>query len=140
MKANLNKLEFYTKTGSEIRISICRVIALLTFIGIIFLSGLAKGQTSASDNPVIKAAPHLPKMERSNDDAKLFHGEKFTYKADNEVSLKEWASKYPNEVEAYKVAIDPYLKDTDITKLSALDQDTFYDLKSQWLMAIQIIN
>lgn len=101
---------------------------------------MANGQTSVSENPVIKAAPHLPKMERSSDDAKLFHGEKFTYKADNEVTLKEWISKYPSEVEAYKMVIDKYLKDTDVTKLGATDQDTFYDLKSQWLMAIQIIN
>lgn len=140
MKANLNNLKFFAKNGSKIQISICRGLTLMTFIGIIFLSGMANGQTPVSENPVIKAAPHLPKMERATDDAKLFHGEKFTYKADNEITLKEWVTKYPSEVEAYKVAMEKYLKDTDVTKLSAVDQDTFYDLKSQWLMALQTIN
>jgi len=105
-------------------------------------------EITASDNPVIKnvphlikAAPHLPVMERSTEEGNLFYGAKFTYnKVDNEKALKEWSENYPNEVVSYKLAIDSYLKNTDVSKLSAADQNTFYDLKSQWFMVIQLIN
>lgn len=94
-----------------------------------------------TENPLIEAAPNLPKMERSTEGGKLFYGVKFTYKADeNKKTLKDWTVNYPSEVVDYKVAIAKYLKDTDVSKLSAADQNTFYDLKSQWLMVMQLIN
>ena len=80
-------------------------------------------------------------MERSTEEGNLFHGEKFTYnKANNEKALKEWSKNYPNELASYKIAIHSYIKDTDVLKLSAADQDAFYDLKSQWIMSLQLIN
>lgn len=113
------------------------------FIAILMLLFCWQGnaQTTVSENPVTQAAPHLPKMERSTAEGRLFYGEKFTYKAEeNEKTLKEWSVKYPSEVIDYKIAMAKYLKDTDVSKLSAADQNTFYDLKSQWIMSIQLIN
>ena len=116
------------------------------FTMVLFLSMTLSAQSetvviTASDNAVIKAAPHLPIMERSTEEGNLFYGAKFTYnKANNEKALKEWSKNYPNEVASYKTAIDSYLKDTDVLKLSAADQDAFYDLKSQWIMSLQLIN
>ena len=108
---------------------------------LLFFSITAYTQTTAIENPVIQAAPNLPKMERSTDGKILFHGEKFTYKKDeNEKTLKKWSLNYPSEVAAYKIAIGKYLKDTDVSKLSSTDQNTFYDLKSQWIMSLQLIN
>ena len=118
------------------------VIFTIAFIFTFTISAQSDSEIrTAKDNPVMQAAPHLPEMLRSNDGDKLFYGVKYTYKADeNEKTLKEWSVNYPNEVDSYKVAIAKYLNDTDVTKLSAADQNTFYDLKSQWLMATQLIN
>lgn len=113
------------------------------FIAILMLlfSWQANAQTTVSENPVLQAAPNLPKMERSIEKGELFHGEKFTYnKVGNEKALKDWSVNFPSEVVNYKVAIAKYLKDTDVSKLSAANQNTFYDLKSQWIMSIQLIN
>jgi hypothetical protein len=120
--------------------SFYRTLKLVSLIGIIFLSFTANAQTTVSVNPVIQAAPHLPKMERATG-GKLFYGEKFTYKKEvNEKTLKAWSVNYPSEVATYKTAMTKYLKNTDVSKLSVANQNTFYDLKSQWLMSLQIIN
>lgn len=118
------------------------VLCIATLMFTMSLSAQSESEAiTASDNPVIKSAPHLPVMERSTEEGNLFYGAQFTYnKVDNEKALKEWSENYPNEVASYKIAIDSYLKNTDVSKLSAADQNTFYDLKSQWLMATQLIN
>lgn len=118
------------------------VLFILTLFFSILLSAQSEAEiSSVSKNPVTQAAPNLPKMERSTKESLLFHGVKFTYKAkENEKALKDWSINYPSEVADYKIAIAKYLEDTAVSKLLTTDQDAFYDLKSQWIMSLQLIN
>ena len=91
-----------------------------------------------SSNSVTEAAPNLPEMVRYDSVGNEYHGVNHSYKTEeNEASLKEWATSYPAEVEAYKVAIESYLE-TDYSTLSDSEKETYDDLKSQWLMFSQI--
>lgn len=110
---------------------------------ICFLCCVYMAQAQNNDLPanhVIKvAAPHLPKMERSNG-GKVFYGEKHTYKLENKAALEKWMGQYPAEAVAYKAAITKLLNETDVNTLSDQEKELYYDLKSQWLMASQLIN
>lgn len=107
----------------------------------LLFSWQSKAQTSEVKNPILEVAPNLPKMIRATEGSNLFYGAKFTYdNLKNKSALKQWSIAYPEEVTNYKVAIAKYLEETNVSTLTTSEQDTFYDLKSQWLMSMQIIN
>ena len=127
----MNKITFFKNA----------IFTMVLFLSITLSAQSAAEISGVSKNPVTQAAPNLPKMERSTKEGLLFHGVKFTYKAkENEKALKDWSVNYPSEVADYKIAIAKYLEDTTVSNLSAADQDAFYDLKSQWIMSLQLIN
>lgn len=94
------------------------------------------GQTSSAE--VTTAAPNLPKMLRYDNVGEAFNGTNHQYKlTENETSIKEWMTNFPDEVISYKKAIEEYLK-TDYTTLTESEKNTYDDLKSQWLMFSQL--
>ena len=110
---------------------------------ILFFAIQAQAQTNSlpDGSPIKVAAPHLPLMARYSGVGQEHHGEKFSYNSDANINaLKDWAKNNPNEVTAYKVAIEYYLKGAESATLSAADKDIYYDLKAQWYMYIQIVN
>jgi hypothetical protein len=146
MKANLKKLEFYSNTGSEIQISICRGIALLTFIGIIFLSGMANGQTSLStkhspiDVPIGQVAPHIPVMLKANGQGNTFSYGGYVYAKDlNIQNLRSWINQYPNEVSNYTKMIKGLLKQEHNDDNSQLFAATYIDAKAQYVLIQKLL-
>ncbi len=118
-------------------------VLLTLFLGTILICLGASGahaQTTdlPKDHPIKIAAPHLPLLERHTGEGQAFYGEKFVYKSESQVKIKEWAGAYPAELEAYKVAIEKYLKDTDPATLSETAKETYYDLKAQSMLISQL--
>ena len=91
-----------------------------------------------SSTTIAEAAPNLPAIVRYDNTGDKYYGANHEYKKEeNETKLKEWATNFPAEVEAYKTAIESYLK-TDYSTLSDNEKETYDDLKSQWLMFSQL--
>lgn len=112
---------------------------LKTFvIGVALIASQSVFAQSSSD-AVLEAAPHLPTMVKAEaEDTDVFNGVNNAYKNDlNLESLKAWAEAYPSEVTAYKEAMESFLT-TDYESLSDSEKEVFNNLKSQWIMFIQL--
>lgn len=114
---------------------------LLTFLLTLFLSSFLFAQSTPlpGDHPIAIAAPHLPLILRHDGTGVVFYGERFTYKKEqNETNLRNWIKTYPEEVTKYKVAIAAFLKDTEVSTLTEAQAALYCDLKSQYLMFMQL--
>ena len=86
-------------------------------------------------------APHRPIMERDTTGNDVFHGGLINYKhEDNHHSIEHWMDDYPAEVAAYKIAVQSYISANTNVTLSGIQEDTFADLKAQWVMVSHILD
>lgn len=114
---------------------------ILLFISIILCSVMGFSQLGPlpKDHPITLAAPHLPLIVRFDGIGGEFHGEKYSYKKEqNTANFKSWVASYPQEVTPYKDAMAGLIKSTDVSLLSDSDKETFTDLVSQYWMIIQL--
>ena len=82
------------------------------------------------DHPISKAAPHLPEVLKFNGNA---NGLKYSVylSPQEEDSIREWATTYPEEVRTYKSAISAFIENSDISSLSESDKILYADLQAQ---------
>lgn len=106
---------------------------LLTFF--IFSNSISAQSQEPIDMVLIKNAPNLAWIQRTNTSVNVFKGVKFNYSlVENNSKLNDWIESYPNEFTAYKNAMDQFFKTKKAEDFSTTDQDFYYDLKAQYEM------
>ena len=94
---------------------------------------------SASNEPIdlvlVKSAPHISWIQRSDASENVFQGEKFKYDlVKNNENIQKWADQYPSEVTSYKQAIEKFFKETSFNDLNGQEKNFYYDMKAQYQM------
>lgn len=118
-------------------------ILMIFLIVSAFSINKASAQTTPlpKDHPVKVAAPNLPEMVRATaSEENVFHGLGYSYSNANEAKVKAWIAKFPAEVDSYKTAINLYIKDSETKTLTDVEKEIYSDLKSQFIMIIQLTN
>ena len=106
---------------------------LLTFF--VFSNSISAQSQEPIDMVLIKNAPNLAWIQRTDATVNVFKGVKFNYSlVENNSKLNDWIKSYPNEFTAYKNAMDTFFKTKKISDFTATDQDYYYDLKAQYEM------
>jgi hypothetical protein len=115
------------------------LLSICIFLFCFSTSSRAQSAPLPDGHPIKIAAPHLPLMVRYSGSGRIFYGDNnIKYLFENTDVTKTWATNYPSELAAYKVAIDKYLKETDVTLLANDQKDVYYDLKAQWAIISQL--
>jgi hypothetical protein len=124
-----------------------RIKELSILLFFLIVSTLATNKANAQttplpkDHPVKVAAPNLPEMVRATaSEENVFHGLGYSYSNANEAKVKAWIAKFPAEVDSYKTAINLYIKDSETKTLNDVEKEIYSDLKSQFIMIIQLTN
>lgn len=92
------------------------------------------------DVVLVKSAPHISWIQRSDASENVFQGEKFKYDlVKNNENIQKWADQYPSEVTSYKGAIEIFFKDTSVNDLTGQEKDFYYDMKAQYQMIKKLL-
>ncbi len=106
---------------------------LLTFF--IFSNTISAQSQESVDMVLIKNAPNLTWVQRTDATVNVFKGVKFNYSfVENNKKLNSWLNSYPQEFVAYKKAMDKFFSTKVANDFTPADQDFYYDLKAQYEM------
>ena len=106
---------------------------LLTFF--VFSNLISAQSQEPVDMVLIKNAPNLAWIQRTDATVNVFKGVKFNYSlVENNNKLNNWLNSYPQEFIAYKNAMDNFFKTKEPSDFIESDQDFYYDLKAQYKM------
>jgi len=110
---------------------------LLTFF--IFSNTISAQSQESVDMVLIKNAPNLAWIQRTDATVNVYKGVKFNYSfVENNKKLNNWLNSYPQEFVAYKNAMDRFFKSKKSEDFISTDQDFYYDLKAQYEMLKKI--
>lgn len=113
------------------------------FTMVLFLSMTLSAQSEAKepiDLVLIRSAPHLSWVQRSDTSENVFQGEKFTYDlVKNNQQIQKWVDQYPSEVTSYKQAVEKFFKETSVNDLIGQEKDFYYDMKAQYEMVQKLL-
>ncbi|MFK5890079.1 MAG: hypothetical protein QM486_05045 [Flavobacteriaceae bacterium] len=106
---------------------------VLLFVLFAFSSELSAQVKEPIDIVLMKAAPNLAWIQRSESSLNVYKGDKFNYSlVENNNKLNNWLNNYPQEFVAYKKAMDEFFRTKTIGDFTSTDQDFYYDLKAQY--------
>lgn len=118
---------------------IIKVIFIFTLLFSMALSAQSESKV-AVDIVLVKSAPHISWILRSDASENVFQGEKFKYDlVKNNENIQKWADQYPSEVTSYKQAIEKFFKETSVNDLIGQEKDFYYDMKAQYQMIKELL-
>ena len=110
---------------------------------VLFLSITLSAQSETNepiDLVLVKSAPHLTWIQRSDTSENVFKGEKFKYDlVKNNEQIQKWADQYPSEVTSYRQAIEKFFTETSVNDLIGQEKDFYYDMKAQYQMVKKLL-
>jgi hypothetical protein len=113
------------------------------FTMVLFLSMTLSAQSETKepiDMVLVKSAPHLSWIQRSEASQNVFQGEKFKYNlVKNNEKIQKWVDQYPSEVTTYRQAIETFFKETSVNDLIGQEKDFYYDMKAQYQIVQKLL-
>lgn len=113
------------------------------FTMVLFLSMTLSAQSETKepiDMVLVKSAPHLSWIQRSEASQNVFQGQKFKYDlVENNENIQKWVDQYPSEVTSYRQAIEKFFTETSVNDLIGQEKDFYYDMKAQYQMVKKLL-
>jgi hypothetical protein len=113
------------------------------FTMVLFFTITLSAQSASNeliDLVLVKSAPHISWIQRSDASENVFQGEKFKYDlVKNNENIQKWVAQYPSEVTSYKQAIENFFNETSANDLTGQEKDFYYDMKAQYQMIKKLL-
>ena len=115
--------------------------AIFTMVFFLSMTLSSQSETNGSiDLVLVKSAPHLKWIQRSDASENVFQGEKFKYDlVKNNEQIQNWVDQYPSEVNPYRQAIEKFFKETSVNDLIGQEKNFYYDMKAQYQMIKKLL-
>jgi hypothetical protein len=124
----MNKITFFKNA----------IFAMVLFFAISLSAQSASNELI--DLVLVKSAPHISWIQRSDASENVFQGEKFKYDlVKNNENIQKWVAQYPSEVTSYKQAIENFFNETSANDLTGQEKDFYYDMKAQYQMIKKLL-